>query len=350
MGKLEHYALDFDAIESTLAEYFHDKDNLEYTFKQVNDFTYKVSVTKEKIKKPGLLIIYNKQGLYCMDPNVGTPALRGICTECMDFILQRLRIPNTERQSFSIKNVDSELAAACVIFLENNYTVSADKGDVPEAKHYIVTDSHRSSVSVTCYDNGTVYVQGACTALFLRVCTEVSKECKGIPENIVEELAKIAPLVQKRYEVDINALVVKPQPLIDNNLDVMVLSSVILANSAVAIYDFGAYTFGVLKAIEGLLALKLQAHFTKDSDPFTKCYCPDSSGRQILHVNDFDAPEYNVLKSTMEDAYNFICDNRNTSFHVKKLHVETSRVLKEDEALDIIDDGLDYINRLCNNW
>lgn len=349
MAKLEHYALDFDAIVPTLEEFFNDKEGIEFSFEQTNEFTYKVSVSKTNIKKPGLLTIYNKQGLYCMVPG-GTPALVGMCKDCCDFIKQRLQIPNAVRQSFSIKDVDSELAEACLVCLAADYTLSAEKGDVPDARHYTVTDTHRSSVSVICYNNGTIYVQGAVTALFLKVCTEIAKECNGTPENVVEELVKIAPLVQKRYEVDINALVNKPKPLIDNHLDVMVLSSVVLANSAVACYDFGPYAFGVLKAIEGLLALKLQAHFEKDTDPFTKGYRSNGAGRQELHIHDFDAPEQAVLKKTMEDAYNFIVDNRNTSFHVKKLHVETSRILTEEEALDIIEDGLEYINDLCDNW
>lgn len=349
MGKLEHYALDFDAIEPTLAEFFQNKGDLSYSFVQENDFTYRLSVTKSNIKKPGLLFIYNKQGLYCMDPG-GTPALKGICSDCRDFIIQRLQIPNAVRQSFSIKDVDAELAAACVVCLGENYTVSEDKGDVPDANHYIVTDTHRSSVSVICYTNGTIYVQGAYTALFLKVITEISKETNAAPEVVVKELMNIAPLVQNRYEVDINALVRNPKPLIDNHLDVMVLSSVILANSALNTFDFGPYAFGVLKAIEGLLILKLHSHFTKDSDSFGKCYSDLGAGKQELYVHDFDAPEYAVLKKTMEDAYNFIVDNRNTSFHVRKTFVEASRILTEEEALEIIEDGLDYINKLCDNW
>lgn len=349
MGKLDHYALDFDAIEPTLAEFFQNKGDLACSFEQVNNYTYKVSVSKPNLKKPGLLTIYNKQGLYCMDIG-GTPALVGVCSDCRDFILQRLQIPNAVRQTFSIKGVDSELAAACIVCLGSNYTVSADKGDVLEAKHYIVTDTHRSSVSVTCYDNGTIYVQGAYTALFLKVITEISKETKAASEVVVKELMNIAPLVQNRYEVDINALVKNPQPLIDNHLDVMVLSSVILANSALNTFDFGPYAFGVLKAIEGLLILKLHSHFTKDSDSFGKCYSDLGAGRQELYVHDFDAPENAVLKKTMEDAYNFIVDNRNTSFHVRKTFVEASRILTEEEALEIIEDGLDYINKLCDNW
>ncbi len=349
MGKLEHYALDFDAIETTLAEFFHDKKEIEYLFEQTNDVTYRVSVSKADIKKPGVLTIYNKQGLYCMDLG-GTPKLLSVCTECRDFIIQHLRISSAVRQTFSIKDVDSELAEVCLACLGDNYTLSDEKGDVSDAKHYIVSDPNRSSVSVICYNNGTIFVQGAVTSLFLKVCTEISKECKGTPKNVVEELVKIAPLVKKRYDVDINTLVNNPKPLIDNHLDVMVLSSVVLANSAVACYDFGPYAFGVLKAIEGLLALKLQAHFDKDTDLFSKCYRPDGAGRQKLHINDFDAPEQAALKKILEDAYNFIADNRNTSFHVKKLHVETSRILTEEEALDIIEDGLDYINGLCDNW
>lgn len=349
MAKLDHYALDFDAIEPTIADFFSDKNGFEYSFERVNDFTHKLSVSKETIKKPGILTIYNKQGLYCFDVG-GALALKGLCSDCRNFVIQRLQIPNAVRQTFSIKDVDAELTEACLLCLGENYTLSDEKGDVPDARHFIVSDNHRSSVSVTCYNNGTIYIQGAVTALFLKVCTEISKECKEIPENVVGKLMRIAPLVHSRYDVDIDLLVDKPQPLKDNHLDVMVLSSIVLANSAVACYDFGAYTFGVLKAIEGLLALKLQAHFEKDTDPFTKCYRPNGSGKQELHIHDFDAPEQAVLKKTMEEAYNFIVDHRNSSFHVKKLHVEASRILSEEDALDIIDDGLDLINKLCDNW
>lgn len=351
MGKLEHYALDFDAIEPTIADFFSDKNGFEYSFVEVNNFTHKMSVSKETVKKPGILTIYNKQGLYCFDVG-GTPTLKGLCGDCRDFIIQRLQIPNAVRQTFSIKDVDAELTEACLICLGENYTLSDEQGDVPDARHFIVSDNHRSSVSVTCYNNGTIYIQGAVTALFLKICTEISKECKEIPENVVGELMKVAPLVKNRYEVDINALISKPQLLKDNNLDVMVLSSVVLANSAVACYDFGPYAFGVLKAIEGLLALKLQAYFDRDNDFFSKCYHDDGTGRQKLNnnIHDFDAPEQAYLKSVMEDAYSFICDNRNTSFHVRKLHVEASRILTEEEALDIIDDGLNLINKLCDNW
>lgn len=350
MGKLEHYALDFDAIEPTLAEYFQDKGNLDYTYEQVNDFTYRVSVTKENVKKPGLLIIYNKQGLYCMDPG-GTPTLKGICTDCRDYIIQRLQIPNAVRQSFCIKDVDAELAAACVVCLGANYTVSDEKGDVPDAKHYIVTDAYRSSVSVICYDNGTIFVQGAYTALFLKVITEISKEISAAPEVVVKELLNIAPLVQNRYEVDINSLIGKPKPLIDNNLDVMVLSSAVLANSAVAIGDYGAYPFGVLKAIEGLLALKLQTHLNSDYESFGKnCFSPDAHGIQRLNVPDFNDPSQTQLKAAIESSYNFYNNHRHSTFHTKKLNVVASRILTEEDALEIIDDGLDLINKLCDNW
>ena len=129
MAKLEHYALDFDAIVPTLEEFFNDKEGIEFSFEQTNEFTYKVSVSKANIKKPGLLTIYNKQGLYCMVPG-GTPALVGMCKDCCDFIKQRLQIPNAVRQSFSIKDVDSELAEACLVCLAADYTLSAEKGDV----------------------------------------------------------------------------------------------------------------------------------------------------------------------------------------------------------------------------
>lgn len=349
MAKLEHYALDYDAIEATLEEFFSDKEGYSYAYEKVEDYIDRVVIGKEQVKKPGILRIYNKQGLYCMVVE-GTPSLKTICNECKSFIIERLQIPSAIRQSFSVKNVDAELAEACLVCLGENYIIGNDLGDISDARHYIVRDNHRSSVSVILYNNGTIFVQGAYTALFLKVITEISKETSAAPEAVVEELMRISPLLNKRYDIEIDKLIHNPKPIKDNHLDVMVLSSVVQANGALPIGDYSGYSFGILKAIEGLLALKLQAHFNKDTDPFSCCFSPDTHGIQRLSVSDFDAPEQAGLKTEIENAYNFYNNNRHSTFHVKKLHVETSRILTFDEAIDIIDDGIELINRLCDNW
>jgi len=349
MAKLTHYALDFDAIEPTLDEYFTTQPGYTHEFSQVNDFTYKLSVSDGICKKPGVLMIYNRQGLYCMDV-VGTPHLAPVCRSCSEFIKERLQIPSAERQTFTVRGVDPDIAELCLQYLDANYVLSSDKKDVPDARHFLVSDSYRSSVSVICYENGTIYVQGAYTALFLRVVTDITKAAEVAPEATVSELLRIAPLVRQRYPIDVDALVTRPQPLKNNHLDVMLLSSVILANSAVALGDYGAYSFGVLKAIEGLLSLKLISHLSSDSASFGKCFSPDARNVQRLSVHDFDAPEQSALKSAIEDSYNFYNNNRHSTFHVKKLAVAASRILTQEEALDMIDDGLKLINQLCDNW
>ncbi len=349
MSKLEHYALDFEAIEPTLDEYFSSMTGYTHTFTQPNEYTYRVSINDGKNKKPGLINIYNRQGLYCMDIG-GTPSLASICKNCSEFIVERLQIPSAERQSFTIRGVDSDVAELCLHYLGENYTLSKDKEDVPNARHFIVTDTYRSSVSVICYQNGTLYVQGACTSLFLRVVTDITKETEAVPNAVVEELIRIAPVVHKRYETEINKLVKKPKPLVDNHLDVMVLSSVILANSSISIGDYGVFTFGVLKTIEGLLALKLNSHLNRDNDNFNGCFKPDNHNIQRLCIPDFNSPENSTIKSAIESSYNFYNNNRHSTFHVKKLNVSASRILSHSEAIGIIDDGLALINKLCDNW
>lgn len=349
MSKLPHYALDFDAIEPTLEEFFAEKAGYVHHFIQENEYTYKVQVSDGKCKKPGLVVIHNKQGLYCLDVG-GTPSLSHLCRTCIDFILERLQLPSVERQSISIKGVDADIVEICLQYLGENYILSDDKKDVPDARHFIVSDAYRSTVSVICYENGTLLVQGAFTALFLRVLSEITKETKTAPDVAVQELMRIAPLTQNRYEVEINKLVTNPRPLIDKHLDVMVLSSAVLANSAIAIGDYGAYSFGILKAIEGLLAMKLQAHLNSDFDSFGGCFQPDALNIQRLSVTDFNEPVQAALKSAIEDSYNFYNNNRHSTFHIKKLAVEASRLLTYEEAIDMIDDGLTLINRLCDNW
>lgn len=349
MAKLPHYALDFDAIEPTIEEFFSGKAGYVHNFIKEDEYTYKVEVSDGKCKKPGLVIIHNKQGLYCLDVG-GTPSLSPLCRTCIDFILERLKLPSVERQSVSFKGVDADIVEICLQYLGDNYVLSEDKKDVPDARHFIVSDAYRSAVSVICYENGTLLVQGAFTALFLRVLAEITKGTEAAPDVAVQELLRIAPLTQNRYEVEINKLVTKPRPLIDKHLDVMVLSSAVLANSAIALGDYGAYPFGILKAIEGLLSIKLQAHLNSDFESFGGCFQPDASNIQRLSVPDFNAPAQSALKTAIEDSYNFYNNNRHSTFHTKKLTVEASRILTYEDAIDMIDDGLILINRLCDNW
>ena len=134
-------------------------------------------------------------------------------------------------------------------------------------------------------------------------------------------------------------------------MDGFITTSTVLANSGIEIGDYACYSFGILKSIEGLLSLKLRAKIKSDSVSIGKFFEENSVSKKFHlkgSITEFDTDAN--LKRAIDDAYDFYNKNRHTTFHTKKIHVETSRILSYEEAVDIIDDGLKVINELCNNW
>lgn len=353
MAKMLHYALNFDAIEPTIAEFFSDKPDYEYEFVEEKSYMHALKIWKvesgTRCKKPGIVTIYNKQGRYCL-VGEGATQLRKVVEDCKDFLIEELRLPDADLRCFVLKGVERELFNAFMDIIRKELTIAEGKS-VPTGSHFVVSDNKNSSVHITYYDTGVVRMQGVFTALFMNLITNATKELTGEDGAVIEELLKIGQQKNNRYATEITKLVNNSKPLTDYKLSGSVLASVILANSNNELGDYACYSFGVLKAIEGLLALKLAAHLASDTDSIGNCF-EEHPTSHLYHlratINDFDGnPE---LKKYIEKAYNTYKNNRHTTFHVRKLNVEASRVLTYEDALDIIDDGLGIINGLCDNW
>ena len=345
MASEQHYSLNFDAIEPTIDAFFEDKPDYKYEFVKNVDASHTLRIWKDNngvvSKKKGGLRIYNKQGLYCLVVE-GSLNFKTISTECKEYLIEKLRLPDVDLKCFVLRDVDSDLYNAFVDIVKNEYTVKERENSIPDAIQQLnVCDTHQASVHVTFYKNGTIRMQGAYTALFSNLIICATKELAGEDETAIQELISIGRQKSSRYETDITKLVSNSKPLTDYKLSRYVLASTILADSNNELEDYACYSFGILKAIEGLLALKLKAHLASDTDSVGICF-EEHATSHIYHlkssIKDFDgAPE---LKKYIESAYNTYKNNRHTTFHVRKLHVEASRVLKYEEALSIIDDGL----------
>lgn len=354
MAKGEHYALRFDAMESTISAFFCDKSDYLFTFEKETEYKHCIKIWKEKdgvkSKKPAIINVYNKQGRYCLHVE-GATALTAIANECRQFLIDSLSLPDMDLKCFTLRLVDTELYQLFLEDIAEDYTLSDEKSESGKYTRRVVSDNSHASVTLTFYDNGTLTMQGVFTVLFSSLIACATRELSDEDENHINELISLAPQKNSVFNTDIDKLVNNPKPLLDNKLEVFVVSSALLANSNIVLGDYGCYSFGVLKAIEGLLAVKLSAHFKKDTDNVGQFFVENSASKKYrLHsdINDFDnQPE---LKKYIENAYDTYNKSRNTTFHVRKLHVEASRKLSYEEALGIIEDGLEIINGLCDNW
>ena len=127
----------------------------------------------------------------------------------------------------------------------------------------------------------------------------------------------------------------------------MIESSLQLVNSGISVSDYGCYTFGVLKAIEGILKLRIQEDvyiFENFGDYFII-----NKNKGTYHFKTSLYDEQPNLKKALEKAYNHFHKYRHSTFHVDD-QIETTKILNYSEAISIIVDSVHIINEICNNW
>lgn len=112
-------------------------------------------------------------------------------------------------------------------------------------------------------------------------------------------------------------------------------------------YDYGCYTFGVLKALEGVLKLRL----SEDLGPIDKLgnhfYYDQPSHRHRVDTNAYDGML--ELKKAINKGYNNWVSSRHSTFHADD-QIATSTLLSYEQATVVFQDTLNCINAICDNW
>ena len=212
-----------------------------------------------------------------------------------------------------------------------------------------VSDSNNCRVTCTLYGNGTFLLQGNVTPLYVTVMTEALRwlvdetKMSSLPDSIT--LNNTVSI----YSENINDLI--PQLPIcgdtDGIIERMVSTSVRLFNSGIIVDDYGCYTFGVLKALEGVLKLRL----SDDLGPIDKLgehfYYDQSSHRHRIITTAYDGKL--ELKKAINKGYNNWVSSRHSTFHADD-QIATSTLLSYEQATAVFQDTLNCINAICDNW
>ena len=191
--------------------------------------------------------------------------------------------------------------------------------------------------------------QGAVTAFYIELITEIMETISSVPTEVMEDFLAIQPLVGCVIEKDLNKHFTKTENIEGSILEDFLKTSIALANSGVVVDDYGCYTFGIMKALDGLISKRLleDAPDFKDYGTYFE-RGKDGNYHFLENVGTYNGNP--SLKRALEKAYDFYNKNRHTTFHIDRRNLETSRTLYYDEAVNIIKDGLVIINDLCTNW
>lgn len=349
MDRTKNYSLFTDGITDAVADFISKDKSLVWTVSNPTptQYVYRISRGDEN----GVITFYiKKSGLVSINPQGG---LVDICNQCCDYVIDHASIPNSQRKSFSLKDciVDNYDYFKEELSGLHKYTVSV-KGTIENAtiKEIIAVEcTNHGKIVATLYKNGTFLMQGNVTPVFVGVMTEAIRWL--LDANKASKVSDIILLdnITNVFSTDIDSLIPNLNVCgdTDNVILRMVMTSVSLFNSGVLVDDYGCYTFGILKALEGLLKMRLEVDLGLidklgsffDYDDITH------SHRIRSNVYDGNLP----LKMAINKTYNYWNSRRHASFHADS-QISTSTLYSYEDALAICVKGLECINDICDNW
>lgn len=351
MDKNKYYSLNIVDIDDSVS-YFVSKDaTLKLSVQKPDSSKAVYKITKGK--ETGVINVYVKKNGLVSITIQGANRLSAICEQCCDSFIQQTAIPNSLRKNFTLrhsKTNDFEFFKEELVDKHKlKLTEKAATANNTIQEWFDVLDKNNCRVTCTLYTNGTFLLQGNVTSLFVAVMTEALRWL--VDDNKISKLQDSITLnnTVSLYSEDINELIPHLSACGDNDgiIERMVLTSVRLFNSGVIVDDYGCYTFGVLKALEGVLKLKL----SEDLGPIDKLgnhfYYEQTSHRHRVYTTAYDGKL--ELRNAINKGYNNWVSSRHSTFHADD-QIVTSTILSYEQATEVFQNTLDCINAICDNW
>lgn len=314
-----------------------------HTSEKNSQDTFKLSHGKANVF---ITVYYKNNGLTSIS-HQGANKTNKLGEECCEYVISKTSLPNTYHQTFTIRKANinnydyfkSEIG-------DENITVE-NINDTTIYERIKVNDETGATITVTLYKNATLYFQGAITPLYVSLMNAALQWMLSYDDG------KSSIIGLKNVSCDVDCDVSKHIKNIDklkpdgNVMIKMIETSLQLANSGIAVCDYGCYTYGVLKAIEGIIKLKLLEDVTP-FDNFGDYFVYDKETRTYKFKSELYDSQVE-LKRSLEKAYTHFNKYRHSTFHVDA-QIETTKILSYDEAISILYDSLSIINNLCNHW
>lgn len=333
-----------EKIPSAIKEFAAEK-GIEWSCTSNGDFQDTFKLTYDKANR-FITIYYKKNGLTSIS-HQGSNKTSKLGEECCEYIISKTSLPDSIHKTFSIKNSNLKNYEYFKTEIGDEHIVILSSNDTNVLERIKVKDDTGATITVTIYKNATLFFQGAITPLFVSLMNaallwmldDVDENnsiigLKNVSCNIESDVTKHIDHIEK----------LKP----DGDVMIkMIESSLQLVNSGISVSDYGCYTFGVLKAIEGILKLRIQEDvyiFENFGDYFII-----NKNKGTYHFKTSLYDEQPNLKKALEKAYNHFHKYRHSTFHVDD-QIETTKILNYSEAMSIIVDFVHIINEICNNW
>ena len=306
-----------------------------------------IEYSKGKIK--GKLTCYIAGGQVSYNVQ-GNNSIRNLGESCWKHILEHTKLPEINAKSFSAKNIEAELFDCFIDDLSKIYQVSEnDNSDTAIRNHYIINGEYGACLSAIFYNNGTLFIQGRITPLFVEIVSKTIEDLVPAPQQVKEVFLSIEPEKGQIIDPEVSKHIGKMEHISGSKIETMIRTSIQLVNYAWPLDDYCCFTHSIFRALEGLIRVRLMEDEPDDFDNIGKFF-HEESNKFIFNDDITRYDEIPALKGSLEDAYDFYNKNRHAISHVDKANIEATKMMDYDEAVNVIQDCLKKINKLCNNW
>lgn len=347
MARKKHFILDIDSIPSVIEEYFNANTQFEYEISKLDDKGLLLKIKKGKSQ--GILNLFYVKGQVSFSVQ---GRMQEKAEDCWNYIKQKTSLPNKEHKTYTIRDVSEDDFINYKKCLEEyeDYTVDDVVFSDPNViSRFRVTGKHSATIVFTYYKNGTLYLQGTMSSLFLSLIVETLPIITTIPSDIITEVINSSITTPILIDEDLEKNIENVEPIKGSVIEKMILSSIQLINSAVPVEDYGCFVLGILKAIDAIISKKIVEISGVSFERYGTYFGSDDG--KITYNFKLPILDYNPnLKKSIEEAYTYFIDKRTASFHIDRTAIETSTILSYDEALDIVRESLKHINNICKNW
>ena len=330
---------------------FIEKEGYEYSIEEHPNSTIiekHIQIHKDKTK--GKIVFYISGGQVSYQVQTGNQTIRTILEKCWLHIFENTKLPNIDAKSFSAKNIEAELFDCFIEDLRKQYNIiEKDITNITIRNQYLISGEYGACLSVIYYKNGTLYIQGRITPLFVRIISEVIEELAPDPKYVKDIFLAIEPEKEVLIDTDLSKHITKMVHISGSKIEAMIKTSIQLVNYAWPLDDYCCFTHSILRALEGLIRKRLMEDSIDTFDNIGEFFQDkDNMFKFKDEITRFD--DIPALKNSLEEAYDFYNKNRHAISHVDKANIEASKMMNYDDAVDVINECLKRINRLCNNW
>lgn len=350
--------LQIDQIKNAVSNFFSEKPSASFEINELSD-KFVCKIGKDGAKERATLTMYIKKGGAVSHQVQCTPQradLKKLAEDCWTSVVNETGVSISSCGCYSFRSISEEDydAFSSIMKGDTSYTFeekTVSSSSLKNSTKY--TDKYGANVTANYYNNGTLTIQGALTPMLVYTwthCVDLLGDLNPVDKEALITLSTTSTPV--RLSTNLGDHITNLTPIAGTKIEALILTSITLVNSGiVSTDDNGWIPFCILKGLDALMSRAITHDIPANSfDNYGIHFELDCTGKHVFRSTNSDFDGNLPLKHALESGYEFFYKERHTSFHIDRANVETSTMLSYEKAVEVVEESLKVIDRICKHW